>query len=69
VDAFAVETGEWPVRTYAADCRAFHAVPAMAARLFPRTPPEQRPERVRDLLAGLSGPVTARWRWAVGVRA
>jgi cyclopropane-fatty-acyl-phospholipid synthase len=66
-DAFAVETGVWRFATTAEDVRQFHAIPAMAARLYPRLSPEERVEMARDLLADLSGTVEQRWRWIVGV--
>lgn len=63
---FAVETGTWRVPMTAEDVRAFHAIPAMAARLYPRLRPEERVERAQALLADLEGTVEHRWRWVVG---
>jgi cyclopropane-fatty-acyl-phospholipid synthase len=45
----------------------FHAIPAMAARLYPTEPPEERVRRATDLLNALDGTVEERWRWIVGV--
>ena len=63
---FAVESGTWRFSTTAADVRRFHAIPAMAARLYPRLPPEERVAKARELLGGLSGTVEQRWLWVVG---
>jgi cyclopropane-fatty-acyl-phospholipid synthase len=63
---FAVETGEWAFETTAEALRAFHAVPAMAARLFPRLDPDDRVRETRALLADVEGPLEQRWRWMVG---
>jgi cyclopropane-fatty-acyl-phospholipid synthase len=64
---FAVESGTWRFATTAEDVRRFHAIPAMAARLYPRLSTEERVETARDLLADLSGTVEQRWQWVVGV--
>ncbi|WP_181692328.1 class I SAM-dependent methyltransferase [Natronomonas sp. LN261] len=64
---FGVESGEWAFRTTAEDLRAFHAVPAMAARLYPRLDPDERLGRARELLSDVEGPLEQRWRWFVGV--
>ncbi|SDF75801.1 class I SAM-dependent methyltransferase [Halorientalis regularis] len=66
-DAFAVETGVWRFATTAEDVRQFHAIPAMAARLYPGLPTEARVERASELLAELEGTLEQRWRWVVGV--
>ncbi|WP_336002835.1 class I SAM-dependent methyltransferase [Halorientalis halophila] len=66
-DSFAVQTGTWRFATTAEDVRQFHAIPAMAARLYPRLPPEERVATARELLAGLDGTLEQRWRWVVGV--
>lgn len=63
-----VAAGEWAFETTAADLRRFHAVPAMAARLYPRLEPGERAEQTRRLLADVAGPLRQRWRWVVGVR-
>ena len=63
---FDVATGTWRFATTAADVRRFHAIPAMAARLYPRLPPAERVERARELLEPLSGTVEQRWLWVVG---
>lgn len=66
-DAFDVTTGTWRFATTAADVRRFHAIPAMAARLYPNLATEERVAKARDLLDGLEGTVEQRWRWIVGV--
>ncbi|MFB6068612.1 MAG: class I SAM-dependent methyltransferase [Halobacterium sp.] len=65
-DVFDVEAGEWAFETTADDLRRFHAVPAMAARLYPRLDPEERVREARALLAEVDGPLEQRWRWVVG---
>ena len=64
---FAVETGTWRFATTAADVQAFHAIPAMAARLYPKLPVEERVAKARGLFDGLEGTVEQQWRWLVGV--
>lgn len=66
-DAFDLATGTWRLATTAEDLRLFHAVPAMAARLYPKRSPEERVALARDLLADLEGTFEQRWRWVVGV--
>lgn len=66
-DVFEVKIGTWSFQTTAEALRAFHAVPAMAARLYPRLDTEERIERARELLADVEGPLEQRWRWFVGV--
>ena len=63
---FEIETGTWSFETTAEALRTFHAVPAMAARLYPRLDTEARIERARALLADVEGPLEQRWRWFVG---
>ena len=63
---FDVATGTWRFATTAADVRHFHAIPAMAARLYPKLPPKKRVERARELLEPLDGTVEQRWLWVVG---
>ncbi len=63
---FDVATGTWRFATTAADVRRFHAIPAMAARLYPKLPPAERVERAQELLEALSGTVEQRWLWVVG---
>jgi len=63
---FAVESGTWRFTTTAADVERFHTIPAMAARLYPKQPPEERVKRAQDLLGGLEGTVEQRWLWVVG---
>ncbi len=64
---FTVETGTWQFAATAGDVGRFHAIPAMAARLYPKEPPEERVRRAIDLLDALDGTVEERWRWVVGV--
>ncbi|WP_049910202.1 class I SAM-dependent methyltransferase [Natrinema gari] len=66
-EAFSVTTGTWRFATTAADVRRFHAIPAMAARLYPNLAADERVAKARDLLGGLEGTVEQRWRWIVGV--
>ncbi len=68
-DEFVVDGGTWRFATTAEDVRRFHAIPAMAARLYPRLSTEERVATARDLLADLAGTVEQRWRWVVGVAA
>lgn len=64
---FATETGTWRFASTAEDLVQFHAIPAMAARLFPADPPEERIRKATDLVGSLEGTVEQRWRWIVGV--
>ncbi|WP_299233474.1 class I SAM-dependent methyltransferase [Natronomonas sp.] len=64
---FDVETGVWAFETTPEALRAFHRVPAMAARLYPGSEPGERVERAEALLADVEGPLRQRWRWFVGV--
>ena len=64
--AFDAETGTWRFATTAEDVVRFHAIPAMAARLYPTDPPEERVRRATDLLGALEGTFEQRWRWVVG---
>lgn len=64
--AFTVETGRWSFDSTPDAVRAFHAMPAGAARLYPKRPPDERRAAARELLADLEGPVEQRWRWFVG---
>jgi SAM-dependent methyltransferase len=66
-DAFEVATGTWRFATTADELRLFHAIPAMAARLYPKLPPDERVERTRALLDAVEGTLEQRWRWVVGV--
>lgn len=68
-DAFDVTAGTWRFATTADDLRLFHAIPAMAARLYPKYAPEERVELAHDLLATVEGTLEQRWRWVVGVAA
>ena len=65
-EEFEVTAGTWRFATTAADVRQFHAIPAMAARLYPKLPPAARVERARELLDSLDGTVEQRWLWVVG---
>lgn len=63
----ATETGTWRFEATAEDVERFHAVPAVAARLYPKEPPDERVRKATDLVGTLDGPVGERWRWVVGV--
>lgn len=65
--SFTVETGTWRFATTAADVREFHRIPAMAARLYPKSIPEERVRKAGELLDSLEGTYEQRWRWVVGV--
>lgn len=68
--AFDLDGGRWSVPSSPAAVRAFHAMPAGAARLYPHLPPDERRREAMSLLAGLEdrldGPVEQRWHWFVG---
>ena len=64
---FTVTTGTWRFATTADDLRLFHAIPAMAARLYPKHSVEERVEKTRELLTSLDGTFEQQWRWIVGV--
>ena len=66
-DEFAIATGTWQFSTTAANLRLFHAIPAMAARLYPKLDAEERVAKARALLDSLDGTFEQRWRWIVGV--
>ena len=61
------EAGTWRFAVTAGDVERFHAIPAMAARLYPGDPPAERVRKATDLLEALEGTVEERWRWVVGV--
>lgn len=65
-EEFDVATGTWRFATTATDVRRFHAIPAMAARLYPKLPPAERVERAQDLLEPLEETVEQQWLWVVG---
>lgn len=65
--SFDVSTGTWTFETTARNLRLFHAVPAMAARLYPRLEPKARVEKAGELLADVDGPLYQEWRWFVGI--
>jgi cyclopropane-fatty-acyl-phospholipid synthase len=65
-DAFEIESGFWRFTTTAEDVRSFHAIPAVAARLYPDRPPAERTRAARSLLEALSGTVEERWQFTVG---
>jgi SAM-dependent methyltransferase len=67
-DALAVTEGTWTFETSGRNLRRFHAVPAMAARLYPKADAEQRVANATDLLADVEGPLRQHWRWFVGTR-
>lgn len=60
-----VDRGEWSLASSPADLRAFHAVPAMAARLYPELSPDERVEAAEELLADVDGEVEQQWVWVV----
>lgn len=62
---FEVRTGTFSFEATPAELRGHHSVPAMAARLYPRLPPDERVERARELLSQVEGPLEQRWRWVV----
>jgi cyclopropane-fatty-acyl-phospholipid synthase len=64
--AFDTTSGTWSFPTTAADVQQFHMIPAMAARLYPRSEPEERLRKTRDLLDALEGTFEQRWQWLVG---
>lgn len=64
--SFDVDTGTWRFATTAEDVRRFHAIPAMAARLYPEAPPAERVRKATELLGSLEGTFEQRWRWMVG---
>lgn len=63
---FEVESGEWTFETTADDLRLFHAIPAMAARLYPKLELDARVDATQELLESVEGPLQQRWRWLVG---
>lgn len=63
---FTVAEGVWSFETPADHLRAFFAVPAMGASLYPKLPVDERRQRVLALLDDLEGPVEHRWRWFIG---
>jgi len=66
---FETTSGTWSFPTTAADVQQFHMIPAMAARLYPRSDPEERLQKARDLLDALEGTFEQRWQWLVGTTA
>lgn len=62
-----VRTGTWRFATTAAEIARFHTIPAMAARLYPKSSPEERVRKAGELLDALDGTFEQRWRWIVGV--
>lgn len=66
-EAFSVSTGTWRFATTAEEIRLFHAIPAMAARLYPQLTVEERVENALALLNSLEGTFEQQWRWIVGV--
>lgn len=66
-DAFTITTGTWRFATTAEDLRLFHAIPAMAARLYPKHSVDERVVKTQELLDSLEGTYEQRWRWVVGV--
>ena len=66
--AFETTQGRWSFDSSGADLRAFHAVPALAARLYPGLPADERVARATDALAHVEGDLEQHWRWVVGRR-
>jgi len=66
-ESVTVETGTWRFATTATDIARFHTIPAMAARLYPKSSPEERVRKAGELLDTLDGTFEQRWRWIVGV--
>ncbi|AUG48961.1 cyclopropane-fatty-acyl-phospholipid synthase [Haloarcula taiwanensis] len=64
---FSTTTGTWRFSTTAENIRLFHAIPAMAARLYPKLDTEQRVRQAHELLGALDGTFEQRWRWVIGV--
>ena len=64
---FSTTTGTWRFSTTAENIRLFHAIPAMAARFYPKLDTEERVLRARELLSSLDGTFEQRWRWVIGV--
>lgn len=64
---FETVEGAWRFASTAGDIRLFHSIPALGARLYPRTAPEDRARKARDLLEPVEGTFEERWRWVVGV--
>lgn len=65
-ERFTLETGVWADRISADRLRLFHSIPAVAARLYPRLPPEERVRKAQALLEDVEGPLEARWQWLIG---
>jgi cyclopropane-fatty-acyl-phospholipid synthase len=66
--AFETTTGTWSFTSSGEDLRAFHAIPALAARLYPGLPTDERVARATDALAHVEGDLEQHWRWVVGRR-
>ncbi|MFB6179853.1 MAG: class I SAM-dependent methyltransferase [Halorientalis sp.] len=64
---FSITTGTWRFATTADEIELFHAIPAMAARLYPKLDHDERVERARELLTTHEGTYEQRWQWIVGV--
>lgn len=63
---FDLETGTWTFEATGETLRLFHAIPAIAARLYPRLDADARVERAQQLLADVEGPLEEQWGWFVG---
>lgn len=59
--------GTWRFAVTAGDVERFHAIPAVAARLYPEEPPQERVRKATELVGALEGTIEERWRWIVGV--
>ena len=64
---FVTRAGDWRFAAAAGDVERFHAIPAMAARLYPKESSEERVRKATELVGALDGTVEERWRWVVGV--
>lgn len=63
---FDLSTGKFEVTISAENFRELFSIPALAARLFPRLPPNERVNKANKVLADINDPVHQRWKWFVG---
>ncbi|QZA88270.1 class I SAM-dependent methyltransferase [Salinarchaeum sp. IM2453] len=63
---FDLRTGNFEITVSAESFRDFFSIPALAARLYPRLPPDERVNKANKVLADINGPVNQRWKWFVG---
>lgn len=59
-------SGVWRLAVTAEQLRQFYQIPAVAARVYPGLEPQERVDRVQDLLADVAGTGEQHWRWMVG---